>query len=106
MLYKGSQLAVQDSEIERQIAITRGDQLFWSWNIKPWCLLEKLQVRQELISGCCVTLLIFLWWVTALKENHDYIGIGVAWECLSRSKMYLCSSLLVFYTDRFPMADS
>ena len=72
MLYKGSQLAVQDSEIERQIAITRGDQLFQDWNIKPWCLLEKLQVYQELISGHCVTFLIFLWWVTVLKEYCYY----------------------------------
>lgn len=34
MLYKGSQLALGDSKIERQIAITRGDQLFKVWNIK------------------------------------------------------------------------
>lgn len=98
MLYKGSQLAVQDSEIERQIAITRGDQLFWNWNIKPWCLLEKLQVHQELISCYCVTLLITLvlgWHGNAYQDLKcicapvfwSFIHIGSRWLTLRANKM-------------------
>lgn len=76
MLYKGSQLAVRDSKIERQIAITRGDQLFSICNIKPWCSLEKLQECQELISGHCMTLMVFLWCLVVRKEYHYHNGLG------------------------------
>lgn len=76
MLYKGSQLAVQDSKIERQIAITRGDQLFSIRNIKPKSLLETLPVYQELISGHCMTLLVVLWCIVVVKEHHYHSGLG------------------------------
>lgn len=84
MLYKGSQLAVRDSKIERQIAITRGDQLFQFCNIKPQCLLEKLQACQELISGHCVTLMVFLWWVIVRKRIPLSLQTRVVCERLPR----------------------